>query len=91
MFQLTLIVLTDLRKQMCQTFIPLLSENSRIVNLSSVSSTLKPYGEQIRQRFRNADMTLEDLEQLAREYEVPRCSSHSNTSEKPLTNSNSIP
>jgi carbonyl reductase 1 len=62
---------------MCQTFIPLLSDTGRIVNLSSVSSTLKPYSEQIRQRFRNPDMTLEDLEQLAQEYEVPRCVSHS--------------
>ena len=55
---------------MCQTFIPLMSPKGRIVNLSSVASTLKPYSEQIRQRFRNPDMTIEDLEQLAQEFEV---------------------
>jgi hypothetical protein len=57
--------------------IPLLSKDGRIVNLSSVSSTLKPYHEQIRQRFRDPNMTLEDLEQLVQEFEVR---SHSATS-----------
>lgn len=56
---------------MCQTFIPLLSDTGRIVNLSSVASTLKPYSEQIRQRFRDPNMTLEELERLAQDYEVP--------------------
>jgi len=54
---------------MCQVFIPLLSKNGRIVNLSSVGSSLNRYSEDIRQRFRDSDMTLEGLEQLAREYE----------------------
>ena len=54
---------------MCQIVIPLLSPHGRIVNLSSVASTLKPYGEQMRQRFRNPGMTLEQLEKLVREYE----------------------
>ena len=57
---------------MCQTFIPLLSRNGRIVNMSSVASTLWPYEEHIRQRFRNPDMALANLEQLAQEYEVSR-------------------
>ena len=55
---------------MCKTFIPILSPKGRIVNLSSVSSTLKPYSEQIKQRFRNPNMTLQDLEQLSQEYQV---------------------
>ena len=58
--------------QMCKTLIPLLSDHGRIVNLSSVSSTLKPYSEQVRQRFRNPDMTLEELEQLVQEFEVSK-------------------
>lgn len=55
---------------MCEAFAPILSDNGRIINLSSVSSTLKSYSEQIRQRFRDPNMTLEDLEQLAQEFEV---------------------
>ena len=55
---------------MCKTFIPLMAPNGRIVNLSSVASTLKPYSEQIRQRFRQQNLTFEDLEQLAQEFQV---------------------
>jgi carbonyl reductase 1 len=61
---------SNARSQMCKMFILLLSDHGRIVNLSSVSSTLKPYSEQVRQRFRNPDMTLEELEQLVQEFEA---------------------
>lgn len=56
--------------QMCRTFIPLLSKTGRIVNLSSVASSLKPYNESIQQRFRNPEATLEDLDKLTEEYLV---------------------
>ncbi|KAK5111627.1 hypothetical protein LTR85_011805 [Meristemomyces frigidus] len=54
--------------EMCRAFLPLLSKNGRIVNLSSVASSLKPYSEAIKQRFRNPDASLEDLDALAEEY-----------------------
>ena len=55
---------------MCQTFVPLLKKDGRIVNLSSVASSLNPYSKEIQERFRSENMTLADLENLAKEYEV---------------------
>ena len=56
--------------QMCQTFIPLLSKTGRIVNVSSVGSSLKQYSKAIQQRFRSSKMTLEGLEGMMQEYQV---------------------
>ncbi|KAK1064739.1 hypothetical protein LTR74_008454 [Friedmanniomyces endolithicus] len=55
---------------MCQTFIPLLAPQARIVNLSSVGSSLKPYSAAMQARFRNPENSIEDLNQLAEEYLV---------------------
>jgi hypothetical protein len=56
---------------MCQAFLPLLKERkgSRIVNLSSIGSQLKPYSTEIQERFRNVT-DLNEVEQLAQEYLV---------------------
>jgi len=54
---------------MCQSFIPLLKRNGRIVNVSSTASSLGEYGEILQQRFRNPNMTLQDLEELMQEYQ----------------------
>ncbi|KAL8850625.1 MAG: hypothetical protein Q9221_004411 [Calogaya cf. arnoldii] len=54
---------------MCQTFIPLLRENGRIVNVSSTGSSLAGYSNEIQQRFRNPQMTLPDLDQMMDEYQ----------------------
>lgn len=55
---------------MCCTFLPHLSKDTgRIVNLSSVASSLKPYSEEIQRRFRSA-LFLSDVETLAEEYLV---------------------
>lgn len=56
--------------QMCKAFIPLLSPDGRIVNLSSVASSLNAYSEDIRTRFRDPDLTLEGLELIAQDFEV---------------------
>jgi len=56
--------------QMCRTFTPLLSKTGRIVNLSSVASSMKPYDEAIRQRFRDPKATLEDLDQIGEDFLV---------------------
>lgn len=55
---------------MCQSFIPLLSQNGRIVNVSSTGSSLGQYSKDIQQRFRSSKMTLEDLEEMMQEYHV---------------------
>ncbi len=55
---------------MCQTFIPLLSKDGRIVNVSSTGSSLSGYSQEIQDRFRNPKMTLDDLEQMMNEYQV---------------------
>lgn len=55
---------------MCQTFIPLLAPSGRIVNLSSVASSLKACSEMIQQRFRNPDITISDIRQLEQEFLV---------------------
>ncbi|KAL8867600.1 MAG: hypothetical protein Q9174_005558 [Haloplaca sp. 1 TL-2023] len=52
------------RKQMCRTFIPLLSSKGRIVNVSSTGSSLSGYSKELQERFRNPNMTLQDLEQM---------------------------
>ncbi len=55
---------------MCQTFIHLLDKDGRIVNVSSVASSLDPYSDDIRRRFRNPQMTLQDLDDMMAEYLV---------------------
>ena len=54
---------------MCQTFIPLLRSNGRIVNVSSTGSSLSNYSESIQARFRSSKMTLDDLESLVNEFQ----------------------
>ncbi|KAL9604038.1 MAG: hypothetical protein Q9219_000800 [cf. Caloplaca sp. 3 TL-2023] len=54
---------------MCQTFIPQLGKNGRIVNVSSTGSSLSGYSPQIQARFRSSKMTLNDLEQMVNEYQ----------------------
>lgn len=55
--------------QMCQTFLPQLSNTGRIVSLSSVASNINIYNEEIQNRFRSA-ATIADLEQIAQDFEV---------------------
>ena len=55
---------------MCQTFIPLLAKDGRIVNVSSTGSSLGQYSKEIQQRFRSSKMTLDDLEGMMQEYQV---------------------
>ncbi|RMY34298.1 hypothetical protein D0865_14221 [Hortaea werneckii] len=45
-----------------------MAKNGRIVNMSSVGSSLKPYSEAMRQRFRNPNASQEDLDQLAEDF-----------------------
>ncbi|MCJ1462656.1 hypothetical protein MMC07_001259 [Pseudocyphellaria aurata] len=54
--------------EMCQLFIPLLKRTGRIVNVSSISSTLDQFGEKIQERFRTT-RSLQDLEDLIANYE----------------------
>ncbi|GIZ45323.1 hypothetical protein CKM354_000849600 [Cercospora kikuchii] len=54
--------------QMCQTFLPQLSDGGRIVNLSSIASSINTYSPEIQQRLRSAT-TFEELEQIAQEFE----------------------
>jgi carbonyl reductase 1 len=56
--------------KMCQTFLPLIKPGGRVVNLSSVGSTLRPYREDIQARFRNPKMQISDLHHLVEDYEV---------------------
>ena len=58
-------------RQMCQTFLPQLSNTGRIVSLSSVASNIDIYSEEVKKRFRTAK-TLEELEQIAQEFEVSK-------------------
>ncbi|KAL8733889.1 MAG: hypothetical protein Q9166_001877 [cf. Caloplaca sp. 2 TL-2023] len=61
---------TSDNQQMCQTFIPMLRKNGRIVNVSSTGSSLGGYSKEIQERFRSPKMTLQDLEQMMKEYQV---------------------
>lgn len=54
---------------MCQTFLSLLNENGRIVNVSSAGSSLSGYSSEIQARFRSSKMNLTDLEQMINEYQ----------------------
>ncbi|KAK4503248.1 hypothetical protein PRZ48_006676 [Zasmidium cellare] len=54
--------------EMCKTFMPYLSKSGRIVNLSSIASTLKLYDSPIQERLRNATR-LSQLDELAQEFE----------------------
>ncbi|KAI9724601.1 MAG: putative secondary metabolism biosynthetic enzyme [Chrysothrix sp. TS-e1954] len=56
--------------QMCRTFIPVLSKEGRIVNVSSTGSALGLYSRDIQQRFRSSKMTLDDLESMMQEYQT---------------------
>jgi carbonyl reductase 1 len=53
---------------MCQTFIPLLSKNGRIVNMSSIASQLKAYSPEIQARFRDPHATVETLDDIAKDF-----------------------
>jgi carbonyl reductase 1 len=53
--------------RMCQTFLPQLRPQGRIVNLSSTGSSLRIYSSEIQQRFRSA-RGLGEVEALADEY-----------------------
>ena len=55
---------------MCKAIMPLLSDDGRIVNLSSVASSLSSYSEAIRKRFRDPNLTLDGLEQIAQDFEA---------------------
>ncbi len=55
---------------MCQTFLPIMRKNGRIVNVSSANSSLNNYSQNIQDRFRNRNKTLQDIETLVQEYEV---------------------
>lgn len=55
---------------MCHAFLPIMAKNGRIVNMSSVGSSLKPYSEAMRQRFRNPNASQQDLDQLADDFLV---------------------
>lgn len=54
---------------MCKAFMPQLSKTARIVNLSSVASTLKLYGTPIQDRLRKATV-LSELDEMAQEFEA---------------------
>lgn len=55
---------------MCQTFIPILRKNGRIVNVSSIGSTLKLYSDDLKKRFRSSELTLQALEDMIVSYQV---------------------
>jgi len=57
-----------MKLQMCQTFIPLLSKNGRIVNMSSIASQLKAYSPEIQARFRDPHATVETLNDIAQDF-----------------------
>ena len=56
--------------QMCMTFLPIMKPGSRIVNLSSVASSLGSYNQDLQARFRDPHLTISGLQSLAAEYEV---------------------
>lgn len=62
--------------QMCKTFLPIMKPGGRIVNLSSVASSLRPFSQDLQARFRNSSMTIGDLQALAVEYEIRPVSVH---------------
>jgi len=53
---------------MCQTFIPLLSKNGRIVNMSSIASQLKAYSPEVQARFRDPHATVETLNDIVNDF-----------------------
>ncbi|KAI7565066.1 hypothetical protein KC317_g6622, partial [Hortaea werneckii] len=58
-------------REMCHAFLPIMAKNGRIVNMSSVGSSLKPYSEAMRQRFRDPKASQQDLDQLAEDFLPP--------------------
>lgn len=56
--------------QMCRAFLPIMKPGSRIVNFSSVASSLESYSQNLQARFRDPHMTMPDLQSLVAEYEV---------------------
>ena len=48
---------------------PLLRSGARIVNVSSIASSLRNYNDSIKARFRSPSMTLDDLENMMNEYQ----------------------
>ena len=55
---------------MCQSFLPIMRLEGRIVTVSSVSGHYGLFGQALRARFRDPEITLEGIEDLARKYEV---------------------
>lgn len=53
----------------CQTLLPLMKKGGRVVNVSSVGSDLHIYSKDVQERFRNRNMTLAELEDMAQEYQ----------------------
>lgn len=47
-----------------------MKRSGRIVNVSSLASSLKDYSDELKQRFRNPELSLMELENLISEYEV---------------------
>jgi carbonyl reductase 1 len=62
--------------QICRSFIPIMKAQGRIVNLSSLASSLQPYSESNQARFRNPTLSMSNLQQMAAEFEVRRPSGH---------------
>ncbi|KAI1374173.1 hypothetical protein F4677DRAFT_427422 [Hypoxylon crocopeplum] len=56
--------------RMCQTFMPIMRQGGRIVNLSSMSGQLRHMAPHLRLRFLAPDLTLSHLEELLLEYEA---------------------
>jgi carbonyl reductase 1 len=52
----------------CQAFLDVLTDDGRIVNLSSVASTLKPFSAEVQNRFRSVS-SIRELHDLMDEYE----------------------
>ena len=55
---------------MSQAILPIMRPGGRIVNVSSVSGGLHKFGETLQSRFRDPNITLDNVELLAQEYEV---------------------
>lgn len=53
---------------MCEAFLPLMAKDGRVVNVSSVASSLGKYNKNLQSRFRDPNVTYQDMDQLAKEY-----------------------
>ena len=55
---------------MCQAFLPIMKERGRIANVSSESGNPQAFGPEVASRLRDPRNTLQNVEELSREYEV---------------------